>query len=76
MLSIKSEGLNKRVILGEPHLRSVVHCYVAHDHTARDHQGRGHERLISKSPHRPANDGRIVCNERIGGLLKYYRRAA
>jgi putative transposase len=72
--SIKSECLDKLVLLGENHLRTVVREYVAHYHTERNHQGLD-GRLIEP----PANDsgaGPIDCRERIGGLLRFYHRSA
>ena len=70
--SIKSECLNKMIIFGEAHLRYVVSSYIDHYHQDRPHQGIGNE--IIDPP--PQGNGEIVCHERLGGLLKYYRRAA
>jgi len=70
--SIKSECLNKMLIFGERHLRYVIENYVDHYHTERPHQGIGNN--IIEPP--PQGDGRIVCHERLGGLLKCWRRAA
>ncbi len=71
--SIKSECLNKMLIFGERHLRYVVGEYMEHYHTERPHQGIGNN-IITPLPQPP--DGEIVCHERLGGLLKSYRRAA
>lgn len=70
--SIKSECLNKMLIFGERHLRYVIENYVDHYHTERPHQGVGNN--IIEPP--PQGDGRIVCHECLGGLLKCWRRAA
>jgi len=70
--SIKSECLNRMLIFGEKHLRYVVSEYMQHYHTERPHQGIGNN--IIDPP--PLGDGRIVCHERLGGMLKSYRRAA
>ena len=70
--SIKSECLNKMLIFGESHLRYVVNEYMEHYHTERSHQGIGNN--IIEPP--PPGKGEIVCQERLGGLLKSYRRAA
>jgi len=43
-----------------------------HCHTERPHQGIGNE--IMEPP--PQGEGEIVCQERLGGLLKSYRRVA
>ena len=63
------------VILGERHLRAAVQDYVLHYHEERNHQGLDNE-LISNSTLAANDDGAVVCDERLGGLLKYYRRAA
>jgi transposase InsO family protein len=74
VLSIKSECLDRLVLLGEGHLRLAVREYVAHYNCERPHQGLD-GRLVSA----PANEnrvGRIECSERLGGLLRYYHRQA
>ena len=72
--SIKSECLNKLVLLGEGHLRAVVREYVAHYHEERNHQGLAGQLILP-----PANlnqPGPIVCRERLGGLLRFYHQKA
>lgn len=71
--SIKHECLNKMLIFGERHLRYCVNEYIEHYHTERPHQGIGNN-IIEPQPQ--SKDGEIVCHERLGGLLKSYRRAA
>ncbi len=71
--SIKHECLNKMILLGESHLRYVVNEYVEHYHTERPHQGIGNN-IITPLPQ--PKDGKIVCLERLGGLLRSWRRAA
>jgi transposase InsO family protein len=74
-LSIKSECLNKLVLLGEQHLRWAVREFVEHYHLERNHQGLDH-RLITPTLS-PANDrAPIARRERLGGLLNYYYRRA
>jgi putative transposase len=70
--SIKSERLDRMLIFGERHLEYVIKEYVEHYHTERPHQGLGNE--IIEPP--PQGDGEIVCRERLGRLLKFYRTAA
>ena len=70
--SIKSECLNKMLIFGEAHLRHLVSEYMEHYHTERPHQGIGNNIIAPL----PQGNGKIVCHERLGGLLKSYRRAA
>ena len=71
--SIKSECLSKMLIFGERHLRYLINEYMEHYHTERPHQGIGNN-IITPLPQ--PKDGKIVCHERLGGLLKSYRRAA
>jgi transposase InsO family protein len=75
VLSVKSECLNFIVPLGEEHLRSVVSDYVGHYHKERIHQGLDH-RLIEPDDRSSRSHGPIACEERVGGLLKYYYRRA
>ena len=78
MLSIKSECLDHFIVGGETHLRDLVSQYVAHYNTARPHQGVGNRPLGSAESPEPsplaARD--IVCDARLGGLLRHYRRAS
>lgn len=73
MLSIKSECLDRLVLLGEGHLRQAVREYVAHYHTERNHQGL-ESRLIEPGPGLERREGEVACRERLGGLLRYYYR--
>ncbi len=70
--SIKHECLNKMLIFGERHLRYLVNEYMEHYHTERPHQGIGNNIIEPQ----PQGDSEIICHERLGGLLKSYRRAA
>lgn len=70
--SIKHECLNKMLIFGEKHLRYVIHEYVEHYHCERPHQGLDNN-IIDPLPQ---GRGAITCKKRLGGLLKWYRRAA
>jgi putative transposase len=75
--SIKNECLSKLILFGEPSLRRAVTQFIQHYHLERPHQGKANQLLfpapVSLLP-RPA--GRIRCHERLGGLLKFYQRAA
>ena len=73
--SIKSECLNKLVLLGERHLRWAVSEFVEHYHLERNHQGLDNRLLTA--PVSPANNNEPVeRRERLGGLLNYYYRRA
>jgi hypothetical protein len=59
--SIKEEGLNQVVILGEAHLRRTLTAFAAHYHRERNHQGLD-DRLIA--PERlalPGLNGPVRC---------------
>jgi putative transposase len=72
--SIKEECLNRVVVLGEAHLRRTLGEFVAHYHRERNHQGL-HDQLLTPETLGPP-DGPIRCRRRLGGLLRYYHRAA
>jgi transposase InsO family protein len=73
--SIKSECLTQVIPIGEAHLRRAVREYVEHYHGERNHQGIDN-RLIDSSTDGSRRSGSIKCRERLGGLLRFYHRAA
>ena len=75
--SVKQECLSKLILFGEASLRRVLSEYVEYFHTERNHQGKGNILLFPcrESSHRRCRRS-VVCRERLGGLLKYYRNAA
>jgi putative transposase len=73
VLSINSECLNRMIFFGEASLRRAVNEYVSHYQQERAHQGLGNERVESTGP---GGTGAVECVERLGGLLKHYRRPA
>jgi putative transposase len=75
--SIKSECLSKLILFGEASLRRAVTQFIQHYHFERPHQGKGNQ-LLFPAPLSllPRHAGRIKCHERLGGLLKFYQRAA
>ena len=76
VLSIKSECLNKLVLLGEQHLRRAVNEFFQHYHLERNHQGLD-SRLLTAPTESRNDNAPIARRERLGGLLNYYfRRAA
>jgi putative transposase len=70
--SIKDECLNRIIPIGEAHLRHAVHEYVEHYHRERNHQGMGNQLLEVQTSTSPI--GQVECDERLGGLLNFYRR--
>lgn len=74
-LSLKSECLDKLILFGERSLRNAVQNYLAHYHDERPHQGLGNQ-LITPQETPLDRSGKVECTERLGGLLRSYRRAA
>jgi transposase InsO family protein len=72
--SIRDDCLNRVVLLGEQHLRTVVGEYVTHYHRERNHQGLGNA-LITPQPV-AITKGVVQRRARLGGLLSYYHRGA
>ena len=72
--SVKSECLDRMVVLGEPHLRAAVRAFMDHYHEERPHQGLGNDLIAPKTT--AIETGPIECCERLGGLLKFYYREA
>ena len=75
MRSIRSECLDRMIFFGENSLRRAVATYLAHFHAERNHQGLRNA-LIAPGEEVGQVVGKIECEERLGGLLKYYYRAA
>jgi putative transposase len=73
--SIKSECLAQIIPLGERHLRKAVSEYSRHYHVERNHQGLGNK-LIEDQRVVAIVSGEVECQERLGGILKYYYRRA
>ena len=74
--STKEECLNRMIFVGQASLRRAVSEFMEHYHEERNHQGLDN-RLIRPCVIKAANDGRIHCQPRLGGMLNfYYRKAA
>ena len=73
VLTIKSECLDRMIFFGTRALRRALAAYLEHSHGERPHQGLGNERMKACGP---IGSGGVECRERLGGLLKHYRRAA
>ena len=77
VLSIKSECLDRLLILGERHLRHVIDEYVEHYHTERNHQGLANRLISPQAAKSSSADGPVYSRQRLGGMLNfYYQRAA
>jgi putative transposase len=72
--SIREECLDRLIVFGERRLRHVIDQFMTHYHGERNHQGLGNELI---APQSEQNGGtHVYCRERLGGLLRYYHRAA
>jgi putative transposase len=82
--TIKGECLDHFTFFGERHLQFVLKSRLEHYHTERPHQGVGNVPLgetpqDSAGPESATLPFRLedmVCEERLGGLIRHYRRAA
>ncbi len=78
--SIRVECLDRILALGETHFNYLVREYVEHYNTERAHQAVGNRPLpdvgLPEPPILPFPESGVVCQTRLGGLLRHYRRAA
>jgi transposase InsO family protein len=75
--SVKGECLSKLILFGEASLRRALTQFTEHYHAERNHQGKDNLLLFPSHDAERTRRGRtVVCRERLGGLLKYYRRTA
>ncbi len=77
--SINRECLNHFIAFGEAHLRYLIDEYVNWYNTVRPHQGLVNKPLaLADIPEEdePQPLSRAICDERRGGLLRHYQRAA
>ncbi|QDU92377.1 integrase core domain-containing protein [Lignipirellula cremea] len=75
MRSLKSEALSRMIFFGESALRKAVSSFLEHYHGERNHQGL-ENKLIQPTDEVGQLAGKSECQERLGGLLKYYHRKA
>ena len=75
--SVKEECLSKLILFGEASLKRALTEFQEHYHAERNHQGKGNKLLFPRpTPLESPLRGRVRCQERLGGLLKYYEREA
>jgi transposase InsO family protein len=74
--SVKSECLSHFILFGEGSLRRALKNFCEHYHGERNHQGKANRLLFPRPGPRKGIHGSIRCQERLGGLLKYYHREA
>jgi putative transposase len=75
MRSLKEERLDRMIFFGEASLRKATTEFLTHFHRERNHQGLGNQ-LIAAGEEVGRSTGHIQCRKRLGGMLRYYYRAA
>jgi len=73
--SIKEECLARMIFFGENSLRNATRESLEHYHAQRNHQGL-ENKLIDPGEEIGQTAGAIECRQRLGGMLRYYHRAA
>jgi putative transposase len=73
--SVKEECLSKLILFGEGSLQRALREFIEHFHRERNHQGKGNV-LLFPAVRKNKSEGQIDCHARLGGLLRYYSRAA
>jgi putative transposase len=63
------------IFFGERSLRKATREYAAHYHRERNHQGIDN-RLIEPDNRLASRISAVECGQRLGGLLRFYDRAA
>lgn len=71
--SIKTECINKMIVTSEKQLRYIVKEYIEHYNHERPHRGLGGKMI---EPYPQDEKGEIVEFNRLGGLLRSYRRVS
>jgi len=71
--SIKDECVHRMIFFGKGQLQRALDDFVEHYNRERNHQGIGNE-LIDGHP--SAELGEVRSTDRLGGMLRYYYRAA
>lgn len=61
------------ILFGDTSLRNAAQEFISHYSAERNHQGLDN-RLIEPGDEVGCATGEIVCRERLGGMLRYYRR--
>jgi len=75
--SAKQECLSKLILFGEGPLVRTLAEFSAHYHGERNHQGKGNKLLFPDAANKTKPCGHTIeCRQRLGGLLKFYGRAA
>jgi hypothetical protein len=73
--SIRSECLDRLILVGQASLYRALEAYLEHYRLERNHQGLGN-RLIETAEPSPDPSGPIHSSNRLGGLPRFYTRHA
>jgi putative transposase len=73
--AIQQECLDQFIIFGTEHFDHVCKEYMEHYHAERPHQAMGNAPLIAPAAS-GSTDGKVMCRERLGGVLRHYYREA
>ena len=73
---IKDECLNRMIFFGKASLHREVTHYIEHYHAEQPHQGIGNVIPFLPDLLETSRGAPIACDERLGGLLRSYRRKA
>jgi transposase InsO family protein len=73
--TLRRELFRRMIFLGEAHLRRALAEFIAHYHGERPHQGMGNQ-ILEPGPEVGKSAGEIRRRDRLGGILRYYHRAA
>ena len=63
------------ILFGPASLERAILELMAHYHAERNHQGLDNE-LIQPEQQAGCSEGEVHCRDRLGGMLRYYHRAA
>ena len=74
MRTIKSECLDRTILVGEGSLRRAVDQFCEHYHEERNHQGL--ENKTIEPEFGSTEEGEANCRERLCGMLRYYYQDA
>jgi putative transposase len=75
--SAKQECVSKLILFGVRPLARTLAEISAHYHSERNHQGKGNILLFPQAGDEPKQRRHpVACHQRLGGVLKYYGRAA
>ena len=73
----KEECLSQLILFGEASLKRALQQYLIHYHEERNHQGKDNKLLFPwQTQPLGGGQGLVQCQQRLGGMLKYYSRQA